>query len=231
MTRVIENIKLNEDYYIIRLERDNPGQMGQFYMLRAWDTYPLLSRPLSIFDTNAKEVSFLYKLVGQGTRILSSLGPGDDIDLLGPLGHGFPQVQGKIAMVGGGVGIAPLYLATKTLKAQGQEVDIYFSLRKEEILRKDLEAIGDKVLIRVNERVTDLVDYGAYDYIFTCGPEGLMKDVYTRAKPTKAQVYVSTERHMACGIGICYVCTCQTPQGNLLACKDGPVFLGDQYYG
>ena len=82
--------------------------MGQFYMLRAWNEYPVLSRPISVFDADPETVSFLYKVVGKGTEIFAGLKAGDEITLDGPHGNGFPEVKGKVALVGGGVGIAPV---------------------------------------------------------------------------------------------------------------------------
>lgn len=229
MAKIIYNKELADDYYLMKIEQENHAKMGQFYMLRAWENDPLLSRPLSIFDRDDCSLTFLYRTIGKGTKIMSSLKAGDDILCQGPYGSSFPQVQGKIALIGGGVGVAPLHLAAKELsKDKGNEVDIYFSLRGREILRDELAQVSDKLVLKVNQRVVDLVDADEYDYIFTCGPDSLMKDVYLKSEGKKAKVYVSLERRMGCGAGICYVCTCKTKDGNKLTCKDGPIFLGSE---
>ena len=142
------------------------------------------------------------------------------------------EINSDIAkLIGGGVGIAPLYLASKELrKNPNNQVDIFFSLRNEEILKEELKGVCNTLMLKVDERVTEVFDYDAYDYIFTCGPEAMMKSVYDCSKDKKAEVYVSLERHMGCGVGICYVCTCATKHGNKLVCKDGPIFLGEDVY-
>lgn len=231
MGNIIYNKRLTEEYYLMKVEEKNNAEMGQFYMLRAWDNEPLLSRPVSIFDRDDDSITFLYKIIGKGTKLMSTLKSGDNIICQGPQGSSFPKVKGKIAMIGGGVGIAPLYLAAKNLmEDKDNEIDIFFSLRGVEILREELSSVSNNLILKTNERVVGLVDADKYDYIFTCGPEGLMKDVYLGAKDKKAIVYVSLERRMACGIGICYGCTCKTKSGNKLTCKDGPVFLAEEVF-
>jgi len=116
---VISNDRLTDGVYHLRVEANSGGEMGQFYMLRAWGAYPLLSRPLSIHQVNDDGVEFLYHVVGEGTEILSRLNPGDSVGLEGPFGTGFPQVEGKVALVGGGIGIAPLYYCAKELPGSG----------------------------------------------------------------------------------------------------------------
>lgn len=232
MAKVISNKKLNnESYYLLTVQLKNNAKMGQFYMLRKWDNDPILSRPFSVFDRDENHVTFLYKVVGKGTNILSTLKPGDDITCYGPYGNTFPQVKGRIALVAGGVGIAPLYIAAKTLRNEDTKVDIYYSLRGKEILRKELSEVSDYLLLRTNERVVKDVDASKYDYIFTCGPESLMIDLYRKAKEAGTVLYASLERRMACGIGVCYSCTCRTSHGNKLTCKDGPIFLGREIFG
>lgn len=102
MATVISNERLAEGVYHLVVEGGNSGEMGQFYMLRAWGAYPLLSRPLSIHQVNDNGVEFLYHVVGEGTEILAGLNPGDPLELEGPFGTGFPQVEGRVALVGGG---------------------------------------------------------------------------------------------------------------------------------
>lgn len=231
MGNIIYNKKLTDEYYLIKIKQENDAKMGQFCMVRAWDNDPLLSRPLSIYDRDSSSLTFLYKVIGKGTEIMSTLKEGENLICQGPYGSYFPEVKGKIAMIGGGVGLAPLYYAAKELsKDNDNEIDIFFSLRGVEILREELSGVSDNLILKTNERVVSLVDYDKYDYIFTCGPDSLMNDVYKNAEGKKATVYASLERRMACGIGICYVCTCKTKNGNKLTCKDGPVFLASEVF-
>lgn len=231
MSLILENKRINDEYYLMKVEFANNAKMGQFFMMRSWGSSPLLSRPISIYDRDETSVTFLYKVVGVGTEIIKNLKVGDNITINGPYGNSFPEVEGRIALVGGGIGIAPLYLASKELrKNPNNQVDIFFSLRNEEILKEELTGVCNTLMLKVDERVTEVFDYDAYDYIFTCGPEAMMKSVYDCSKDKKAEVYVSLERHMGCGVGICYVCTCATKHGNKLVCKDGPIFLGEDVY-
>lgn len=233
---ILVNENLGQDFYLMKVQEKNTAEMGQFYMLRAWDTYPVLSRPISVYDADGETVSFLYKVVGKGTKQLSELKTGAKITLDGPHGNGFPHLEDKkkIALVGGGVGIAPLYLAAKTYKKANPDctVDIYLGFSGEAILEKEYQETADSVTVNVGGFVTDDIDPCAYDAIVTCGPTIMMKVLYEKCKKRKAPalLYVSMENRMACGIGACLVCTCRTNGGNRKVCKDGPVFLGSEVF-
>lgn len=124
MGTVLSNERLTDGVYHLKVETNSGGAMGQFYMLRAWGAYPILSRPLSIHEVHEDSVEFLYHVVGEGTEIFSRLGSGDSVELEGPFGNGFPQVEGKVALIGGGIGIAPLYYCAKQLPGS----DIFWAL-------------------------------------------------------------------------------------------------------
>ena len=234
MAEILQNEQVSDDFYLMKVKKENQAAMGQFYMLRAWNEYPVLSRPISVFDADPETVSFLYKVVGKGTEIFTKLKAGDEITLDGPHGNGFPEVKGKIALVGGGVGIAPLYLTAKTLKKLDPDtkVDIYLGFSGQPILTDRYEAVADQVKVNVGGFVTDDIDPREYDFILTCGPEIMMKVLYRKCRDLKAKapVYVSMENRMACGLGACLVCTCKTSKGNRRACKDGPVMLGNEVF-
>lgn len=237
MGKIICNQKVGEDFYLMKAEQKNNAAMGQFYMLRAWDTYPVLSRPISVYDADKDTVSFLYKVVGKGTELLAQLKAGDEITLDGPHGNGFPSVPGakKIALVGGGVGIAPLYLAAKTYKKENPDclVDIYLGFSGEPVLTQEYEAAADTVTVNVGGFVTDDINPNEYDAIMTCGPTVMMRVLYDKCVRcgAEAPLYVSMENRMACGIGACLVCSCKTSGGNRKVCKDGPVFSGSEVFG
>ena len=137
MYKVIENRYIGEDMYLMRVEGKFEGKMGQFYMLRAWDKFPLLSRPISIHDIDENSISFLYKVVGEGTRILSKVKVNETIKLEGPYGNGYEKVEGKVALVGGGIGVAPLYLVAKNI----ENCDAYLGFRKEAILEEEYKEV------------------------------------------------------------------------------------------
>lgn len=247
MAKVISNQSLGQDFYLLKVSEENTACMGQFYMLRAWDTYPVLSRPISVYDADKESVSFLYKVVGQGTKLLSELKPGDSITLDGPHGNGFPDAEDmkknrnlsgnvkKIALVGGGVGIAPLFLAAKTYKKELLDgmVDVYLGFSGDPILVEEYKRLADAVTVNVGGFITDDIAPEEYDAIVTCGPTVMMKVLYEKwvKSGSTAPLYVSMENRMACGIGACLVCSCRTIGGNRKVCKDGPVFLGKEVFG
>lgn len=224
MYKILENKYIGEDMYFMKVEGKFEAKMGQFYMLRAWDTYPLLSRPISVHDVNEDSISFLYKVVGEGTKILSNLRVNNEIKLEGPYGNGYENVKGKVALVGGGIGIAPLYLVAKNI----ENCDAYLGFRKEAILEEEYNEVCNEVNIAIGDTfVTDILDVEKYDYILTCGPTLMMEKLVKMTEGTNTKIMVSLENHMACGVGACLVCTCKTKFGNKKTCKDGPVFWGE----
>jgi dihydroorotate dehydrogenase electron transfer subunit len=235
MAEVLANEAVGEGFWLLRARQPNGARAGQFYMLRAWERYPLLSRPVSVFDADSASVSFLYQAVGEGTRLLAALAPGDGISLQGPYGNGFPSVTGRVALVGGGAGIAPLHYAAKELQKQKTtaNVDIYLGFRERAILTGLYERAARRVIVNIGGFVTDDISPEEYDAILTCGPEPMMRALYAKCEAAGAarRLYVSTERRMACGVGACLVCSCKTAGGNRRVCKDGPVFAAKEVYG
>lgn len=230
MATVIQNQAVGQSFYLLQVAGHFDGKMGQFCMLRAWDSYPVLSRPISIFDCQEDHISFLYKVVGQGTELLAQLKAGDDIDVQGPYGNGFPEVAGKVALVGGGIGVAPLYLAAKTLKAQGNPVDLYLGFTDEALLQDQYAAVCDHLQVNIGGYVTDDIDPAQYDVVMTCGPHIMMRILAEKTKHTSTELYVSMENRMGCGVGACLVCSCKTSDGNKKVCKDGPVFKAEEVF-
>ena len=140
------------------------------------------------------------------------------------------SVEGKVALVGGGIGVAPLYLVAKNIPNS----DAYLGFRNEPILIDKYEEVCDNVKTAIGSTfVTDIINTEEYDYILTCGPTPMMKALMDKVektnaeKGTNARVMVSLENRMACGMGACLVCTCKTQGGNKKTCKDGPVFWGE----
>ena len=239
---ILSNERVGKDFYLMRVElmkearagRAEIARMGQFYMLRAWKSYPVLSRPISVFDDDGKTVSFLYKVVGKGTGIFSALRKGDEISALGPLGNSFPSVTGKIALVGGGVGIAPFYLAAKQFACHGgTSVDIYLGFSEAAVLAEEYKRVADNLVVNVGGFITDEIDPACYDHIMACGPEPMLRALYEKCKQTRTEerLHISMENRMACGVGACFVCSCKTRGGNKKICTDGPVFKGAEVFG
>lgn len=229
MSKVISNRRLNNDHFLLRVEQPNKAAMGQFYMLRSWGRYPLLSRPISVFDSDGATLSFLYRVVGEGTQLLSKLQAGDEIATGEALGNGFPSVSGRIALVGGGVGVAPLYLAARTLKAENPAnvIDCYLGFAGSAILEPEFGAVCDKLAIDIGGFVTDTVDPGDYDCVISCGPEIMMRVLQKKCRAAGTRHLVSLESRMACGIGICLGCSCKA---NKKICTDGPVFEAEEIF-
>lgn len=224
MYKIIENSYIGEDMYRMKVAGKFEGKMGQFYMLRAWDKYPVLSRPISIHDIDEEGITFLYKVVGEGTEIFAKLVPGDEIKLQGPYGNGYEKVEGKVALVGGGIGVAPLYLVAKTIPG----CDAYLGFREEAILVDEYKEFCNEVKTTTgNTFITDVLNVEDYDYILSCGPTPMMEKLVKMCEGTNTRIMISLENHMACGVGACLVCTCKTKFGNKKTCKDGPVFWGE----
>ncbi|MCR8645542.1 dihydroorotate dehydrogenase electron transfer subunit [Paenibacillus sp. N1-5-1-14] len=224
MSIIISNREVANNVYVLTVEGDYQGAIGQFYILRAWGNYPVLSRPISIHNIEEGKIQFLYKVFGEGTQMISKLRAGDEIGLEGPFGNGFPHIEGKVAMIGGGIGVAPFYYAAK----QMPWADVYLGFGQEAYLVDEYEKVAANVVTNVGGRVLDDLDVDAYDAIFVCGPHGMMHATYEKAKNNKADVYVSMEKRMACGVGACLVCSVICQEKNKRACVDGPVFLATE---
>jgi dihydroorotate dehydrogenase electron transfer subunit len=242
MATVRSNRQVSPGFYLLDAELPDPDSIpairaGQFCMLRSWDRIPVLSRPVSVFDAEGSRVSFLYKTVGRGTARFSRLKPGDSLTIQGPLGNGFPDVTGRIAMVGGGAGIAPLYLAAKQYHAANgahaaRRVDLYLGFSGAAFLTEEYREIADRVTVNTGGFITDAVDPSGYDAIFSCGPEIMMKVLWEKCKACGVgdKLFVSLEARMACGVGACYGCSRKTAGGNKKVCKDGPVFPAEEVF-
>ncbi|URN85742.1 dihydroorotate dehydrogenase electron transfer subunit [Acetobacterium wieringae] len=204
---------------------------GQFFMLRAWDKDPLLSRPISVHNYEAGQLTFLYQVVGKGTEILARLQVDDEVTIQGPYGNGFPEITGDLCVVGGGIGTAPLYYLLRHYRDQNPtgKCRVYLGFRDIAYGVEAFAALADEVVLDVGGIITDKLSVIPSETVVTCGPEIMMAAVAS-AVPTENTVYVSLEAHMACGIGACLGCTCETRSGNKKVCKDGPVFLREEVF-
>lgn len=237
--KVLCNDEIAQGVYSLVL--DNSGSSieeiipGQFFMVRAWGFEPLLSRPISVSTASKKEVTFLYAALGKGTKLLSKVRTGDEIEILGPLGNGFNvnNINGKIAIVTGGIGIAPMVQLVKKLGACS--IDVYagfkhntYALDLVKPYVKEIKVSTENGSEGYKGFITDIINVQEYDMVLCCGPEVMMDKVVKECRKFNIPVLVSMEKHMACGVGACLVCTCKTKSGNKRACKDGPVFSGDE---
>lgn len=233
MAKIIINQEIDTNIYHIKIAGKYNGTIGQFYMLRGWESHhPVLGRPFSIFDLNCDSISFIYKVIGEGTRLISRLKEDDNIELFGPYGKGFPRVCGRVALIGGGIGAAPLYFAARELFSDSEVkiVHIYLGFSERAILVDLFKQVSHKVIVDVGGFISTKIDVNDYDYVFACGPEEMMKAIVQQKTSDKTHIFIALERRMGCGIGACLSCTCQTNKGNRLTCKDGPVFSGEDIF-
>ncbi|MDS0524755.1 dihydroorotate dehydrogenase electron transfer subunit [Clostridium sp. SHJSY1] len=236
-SKVILNEKVVDNIYKMVCEDENDIKAGQFYMLKL-NGQTLLPRPISICEKEDNKITFLYAVVGKGTEEFSKIKKGEEISLTGPLGNGFnlDEELGRVAIVAGGIGTAPMVEVSKRLREKHKDciVDVYTGFRDEVYLIEELSNYADKVEVTTNTGkygykglVTEIFKPENYDTVLCCGPEVMMKAVVNMCKEKGVKIYVSMEKHMACGVGACLVCTCKTKDGNKRTCKDGPVFDGN----
>jgi len=205
------------------------GRAGQFYLLRVPGALdPLLGRPISIFESNVAsgETTFVYQTIGRGTAQFAALLPGQAIEAQGPYGTGFPLEPGQAVVIGGGIGIAPLHQLLKELRNNdsSRQIDVYLGFREEAYCVADFERYASSVSVNVGGIVTRDVDFSLGATFYACGPAPMLRAAAELAQCSNARLYVSLEKHMACGVGACLGCTCQTQSGAKRVCKDGPVF-------
>ena len=227
MAKIIENIDVCKDYFILRTDLDVKVYPGQFFMLRAWDSYPTLSRPISVYDVT-EGVDFLIEKRGEGTKILENLKEGDEIKLFGPLGNAFYANVDEVALVGGGVGVAPFHYLIKEIQKlkPKAKITLYIGEREELELENAFKDIDCDIKIKKGGFITDIIDFESHDLIYTCGPEIMMKKIVELAKEHDVTTYVSLEKRMGCGVGACLSCSCETKRGRRRSCKEGPIFKG-----
>lgn len=238
---IIENTRLCEGIYRMRLRGDCSDivRPGQFVNIALPDKY--LRRPISVCDVERGKgepdtLSLIYKILGSGTAYMASLRAGESLDLLTGLGNGFDTACSgeRPLLIGGGVGIPPLYGLCKELLREGKrpKAVLGYHGRSDIFYAAEFEALGIDLTITtedgsVGEKgfVSDGVKALEYDYFYTCGPEGMLRAVYAA---TKTSGQLSFERRMGCGFGSCMGCSCRTITGFKRICKEGPVLLKEE---
>jgi len=202
---------------------------GQFVNLQIDGLY--LRRPISICDWDEDSITLIYKIVGEGTEKMSKMLPGTKLDVLVGLGNGYNTTKSGDAplLIGGGVGIPPMYGLCRKLLAEGKPVTVIlgFNTESEIFYEKEFKDLGANVLVTtvdgshgIKGFVTNAMDQVDYSYFFTCGPMPMFRAIDAAAK-TSGQY--SFEERMGCGFGACMGCSCKTKYGNKRICKDGPV--------
>ena len=229
--KILSNIQLTGTVYKMVLEGDTSAitASGQFVNIKLDGKF--LRRPISICDYDETTITLVYKVVGVGTEQMSEMTEGQVLDVLVGLGNGYSldKCGDKPLLIGGGVGVPPLYNLSKKLINEGKKVTVVlgFNTKEEIFLEDDFKALGAEVKVAtadgsygVKGFVTDAMKDIDYTYFFTCGPMPMFKAI--EAVATTSGQY-SFEERMGCGFGACMGCSCKTKYGNKRICKDGPV--------
>lgn len=228
--KILSNEPLTKDVYKMVLEGDTEyiTTPGQFINIALDGKY--LRRPISVCDYDGDCITIIYKVVGEGTEQMSALKIGTVLDVLTGLGNGYDISKStKPLLIGGGVGVPPMYNLAKTLIANGQvpTVILGFNTADEVFYEQEFKALGCDVFVTtadgsygVKGFVTDALAGIDFDYFYTCGPLPMFKAIYN-AVDKDGQF--SFEERMGCGFGACMGCSCKTKYGNKRICKDGPV--------
>ena len=207
---------------------------GQFVNIKIDGFF--LRRPISVCDVEGDKLTLIYKVVGQGTEVMSKMTSGTELLVMTGLGNGYnTELSGdKPLLVGGGAGVPPMYKLCRDLVKQGKQVSVILGFNTaEEVFYEDkFKALGANVIVAtadgsygVKGFVTDAFEMVDYTYFYTCGPEPMLKAVYSKSV-TSGQF--SFEERMGCGFGACMGCSCKTKYGNKRICKDGPVLQKEE---
>ena len=232
---ITENIKLTENVMRMSLLGDTSAitNAGQFINIKLEGKY--LRRPISVYDVNGDTVTIIYKIVGSGTEQMSKMSVGEKLDVLTGLGNGYNLAASgeNPVLLGGGVGVPPLYLLAKRLIKEGKKVSVIlgFNTKSEIFCEEEFKNLGCCVTVctadgsyGVKGFVTDALPKN-YTYFYTCGPEPMLKAVY-KAANTSGEL--SFEERMGCGFGACMGCSCKTITGYKRICKEGPVMKKEE---
>ena len=250
LCKLIKKEEIIKDIYKFSVEAEEIVKLskpGNFIEIRVSDqTEPFLRRPISIYNLDRENgiLEFIFQVKGNGTNILAEKEVGDKIDIIGPLGNGTFRIDkyNKIAIIGGGIGIFPLYELAKQAKEQGKEVYCYLGFRNKDfvMLEKEFEKVTDNLVITTDDgsysKKGFAIDYliedmkkEEYECICACGPIPMLRAVKQYAKED-ISAQISLEEKMGCGLGVCLGCAVKTAKSTKEApeyfhvCKGGPVF-------
>ena len=232
---ILSNTALTDSVYKMVLEGDTSAitASGQFVNIRL--TGKFLRRPISVCDYDERSLTIIYKVVGHGTEAMSAMAPGQELDILTGLGNGYDLSLAGDAplLIGGGVGVPPMYNLAKKLVAMGKTVSVIlgFNTKSEIFYEEEFKALGCAVTVTtvdgsygVKGFVTNALPE-SYTHFYTCGPEPMLKAVY---KATATSGQMSFEERMGCGFGACMGCSCKTLTGYKRICKEGPVMKKEE---
>lgn len=249
--KLVKKEQLKSDIFKFSVEAPEivkDAKQGHFIEIRVTDNVePFLRRPISIYNMEKEKgiLEFIFQVKGKGTEILSKKTEGDLIDIVGPLGYGtfkYDNYQ-NIAVIGGGIGVFPLYELSKNAKNDGKNVNIYLGFRNKDfvVLENEFKSVSDKLVITTDDGtyaekgfaidfLKQDVEMGKIDCIYACGPLPMLKAVRNYAIEKNIPCQISLEEKMACGMGVCLGCAVKTAKSSQdnpeywHVCKAGPVF-------
>ena len=246
---ILQQECIGTDIYSLWLDAPqiaSQAKPGQFISVYSNDSGRVLPRPISICEIDREKgaLRIVYRIAGKGTKEFSGMKAGETLDILGPLGNGFPMdvIKGKrVFMMGGGIGVPPMVQTAKEAEA---EVTVIAGYRNSEIfLKEELEQNGTLVIatedgsVGTKGNVMDAIRENALeaDVIFACGPTPMLRAIKAYAEEKNIPCWISMEERMACGVGACLACVCKSKEidshshvHNKRICKDGPVFLSTE---
>lgn len=248
---VVKNECLNKHYYIMEIECEDfvkSAKIGQFFMLKAQQrdfiVDPLLRRPFGICDVQGNKFKMLYTIIGKGTQLLTHIQPKTKIKFSEPLGNTFSIVENSnIALVAGGVGVAPLLWLAKELKDKNNKITLYYGGRTTDdiVIVDELSEVSDKLVITTDDGsigIKGLVvepfekEIENFDMVYACGPNKMLKAVSEICIQNNVKIEVSMDERMACGIGACLGCIIYYKEDDNIVqkrcCVEGPVFDGSK---
>ena len=233
--KILSNDALTKDVYRMIVEGDTQyiTAPGQFVNIQLDGKF--LRRPISVCDYDSSTITLIYKVVGEGTRQMKNMKAGEMLDILTGLGNGYDISKStNPLLIGGGVGVPPMYNLAKKLLADGQKptVILGFNTKDEIFYEEEFKMLGCETFVStvdgsygVKGFVTDAMKNVEYDYFYTCGPLPMFKAVYSS---TNVSGQFSFEERMGCGFGACMGCSCKTKYGSKRICKDGPVLVKEE---
>ncbi len=233
---IIENTPLTETVMKMKLQGDTSAitAAGQFVNIKLDGLF--LRRPISVCDVEEDVLTIIYKVVGKGTEQMRDMTVGQELDVLTGLGNGYDlSLTGDAPLViGGGVGVPPMYMLTRKLIEEGKKVTVIlgFNTASEVFYEEEFKALGAEVIVAtadgtkgVKGFVTDAMEGLEYTHFCTCGPEPMLKAI---SKASKTSGQMSFEERMGCGFGACMGCSCETLTGYKRICKEGPVMMKEE---
>lgn len=234
--KITSNEKIARDIFKMTLSGDTSAitAPGQFVNIKLDGLF--LRRPISVCDCVGDNLTLIYKAVGRGTEQMSRMKNGDELDLLTGLGNGYnTRTSGDTPLlIGGGVGVPPMYMLCKKLVAEGKKVTVVlgFNSKDDVFCEYEFKALGADVHISTADGtygtkgfVTDVIKNLQYTFFYTCGPEPMFRAMH---KMMKTPGQYSFEERMGCGFGACMGCSCKTLMGNKRICKEGPVMESEE---